>query len=389
MIPTKLLTYKEAPKEMSLLGIEKLRRHFGDIEFDFASDQPLLLCFLSGGSESFATKVIQPDTFYILIGFEENNSWAAASEVKAWMDQHQTDAIMLDLNNEADRKIIRTFCQIFYRLSRLKGKKLGLIGEISDWLVASEIDEKVLLNKLGISMKKISWESLPDWKSMARNGDFISKYSSSGTETIESASKVNRVLESAILEHRLDAVTVECFSLVQNESVTACLSLSHLNDQGIPAGCEGDLTTIVGMMLAHAVTGQIPWVANLVRVMDNKVKFAHCTAPTNLLDSFQIDTHFETGKGTAVAGVFTGEEVTIFRLNNDLSKSFISTGKIVSKQNSPENACRTMIEVELQAAHAQLLKEHPLGNHHLILPGIHSDTLSIAFRLKNIQVNNW
>ncbi len=389
MIPTKLLTYKEVPKEMSLLGIEKLRRHFGDIEFDFASDQPLLLCFLSGGSESFATKVIQPDTFYVLIGFEENNSWAAASEVKAWMDQHQTDAIMLDLNNEADRKIIRTFCQIFYRLSRLKGKKLGLIGEISDWLVASEIDEKVLLNKLGISMKKISWESLPDWKSMARNGDFISKYSSSGTETIESASKVNRVLESAILEHRLDAVTVECFSLVQNESVTACLSLSHLNDQGIPAGCEGDLTTIVGMMLAHAVTGQIPWVANLVRVMDNKVKFAHCTAPTNLLDSFQIDTHFETGKGTAVAGVFTGEEVTIFRLNNDLSKSFISTGKIVSKQNSPENACRTMIEVELQAAHAQLLKEHPLGNHHLILPGIHSDTLSIAFRLKNIQVNNW
>jgi L-fucose isomerase-like protein len=251
--------------------------------------------------------------------------------------------------------------------------------------VASDIDEKVLFDKLGITLKKISWSSLPNWKSMNEDGDFVSNFRSPSNESIESASKVNRVLEVAISQNQLDAITVECFSLVQNEGVTACLSLSHLNDRGIPAGCEGDLTSIVGLMLAQAVTGQIPWMANLVRVMDNKVKFAHCTAPTNLLDSFQIDTHFETGKGTAVAGIFTDEEVTIFRLNSDLSKSFMASGKIVSKQKSPENACRTLIEVEIQADHASLLKEHPLGNHHLILPGNHIETLGAAFRMKNIQ----
>jgi L-fucose isomerase-like protein len=270
MIPARLLTYKDAPEEMSQQGIQKLQNHFGDFEFDFASDQPLLLLFLSGGSESFAIKTAQPHTFYILIGFEDNNSWAAATEVKAWMDQHEIDALMLDLTNAADRNIIRTYCQNYDCLSRLKGKKLGLIGEISDWLVASDIDEKVLFDKLGITLKKISWSSLPNWKSMNEDGDFVSNFRSPSNESIESASKVNRVLEVAISQNQLDAITVECFSLVQNEGVTACLSLSHLNDRGIPAGCEGDLTSIVGLMLAQAVTGQIPWMANLVRVMDEQ-----------------------------------------------------------------------------------------------------------------------
>ena len=76
--------------------------------------------------------------------------------------------------------------------------------------------------------------------------------------------------------HKLDAITVECFSLVQENEVTACLGLSWLNDKTIPAGCEGDLCSILGMMLMKEMNGNMPWMANVASIKGNEVLFAHC-----------------------------------------------------------------------------------------------------------------
>lgn len=386
MIPLRLMTYKNAPKELKNSGKVQLKKYFGDIEFDFSSIHPFILFFLSGGSESCALEIARHGSFYLLVGHEGNNSWAAATEVKAWMDQQSIDCILVDLNKVSDREIIRIFIKSHLGLDNLIGKKLGLIGEISDWLVASNVDEKVLATRLGIILERISWSDVPDWKTQGVEATFTKKYPYPDTQATENAGKVKEALVATIRDHNLDAITVECFSLVQNESVTACLALSDLNDAGKPAGCEGDLTSIAGMMFVQAVTGQIPWMANLVKLGDDFVRFAHCTAPTNLLDSFNIDTHYETGKGTAISGIFSGEEVTIFRLGNDISKGFLSTGKIITKQQSPVNACRTMVDIGIDPSLAELLKTHPLGNHHLILPGNHIEVIRAACRIKQIRL---
>ena len=183
----------------------------------------------------------------------------------------------------------------------------------------------------------------------------------------------------------LDALTVECFSLVKNQKVTACLSLSKFNDDETPAGCEGDLVSITGMMLAQTLTGRIPWMANLIKVSYDCARFAHCTAPTTLLNDFEIDTHYETGEGTAIAGDFGSEEVTIFRLNNELNRAFLTEGKVISTHHS-RHACRTQLEVNLPKESARLLKERPLGNHHLIIPGLHHEKIMMACRMKGIEV---
>jgi L-fucose isomerase-like protein len=127
--------------------------------------------------------------------------------------------------------------------------------------------------------------------------------------------------------------------------------------------------------------------ANLTKVSSDCVRFAHCTAPTALLDHFEVDTHFETGLGTAVAGKFTKGNITVFRLDNSLSKAFVSEGQVLSTHKS-DFACRTQIELCIPKDDAAILKHHPLGNHHLIVPGSFAEKLKTACEICGIEVVN-
>lgn len=385
MIPARLLTFQNAPAELTKSGQEMLKIHLGEFDLDFGAANPVLLFILSGGSERFAIEVIYDQPFTILLALEGNNSWAAATEIKAWMNQQRVEGFMADLNNQSDLDKVKQLLRIYESLEKLKGQKLGLIGTPSDWLVASGISKDLLKEKTGIELKRINWEDVPDYKSFEPENYFLEKYPYPNRQAVVAASGINHAFRRLIAENQLDAVSVECFSIVKEKSVTACLSLSDLNDRGIPAGCEGDLTSITGMMVAKAVTGIIPWMANLISIDEGRVRFAHCTAPTQLLESFAVDTHFETGLGTAIAGLFAGDSVTIFRLSNDLRTAFLCNAAITARRQHPENACRTMIEVKLPSETAQTLKQKPLGNHHLILPGDHREAISYALKMRGIE----
>ena len=272
-------------------------------------------------------------------------------------------------------------------LGKLNGKTIGLIGEVSHWLLASTIDEKDLKNKFGIKLKKKSWDEVPAYEDFTPDEAFIRKYPYHNEGAIGEAGKVHESLKQFVDTEKLDAFTIECFSLVNEKKVTACLSLSHFNDLGMPAGCEGDLCSIAGMLFIEAQLDTIPWMANLIKVSTDCVKLAHCTAPTNLLDHVEIDTHYETGEGAAVAGKFTKGEATLFRLNKLLTKAFISVGNIISTHKG-QHACRTQIEVNIPEKDAKMLKYHPLGNHHLVVHGTHKSLLKMACKIANIEVVN-
>jgi L-fucose isomerase-like protein len=191
---------------------------------------------------------------------------------------------------------------------------------------------------------------------------------------------VHSLVKKVIADYSLDAVTVECFPMVQEKGVTACLSLSFLNDLGIPAGCEGDISSITGMMVARELYGEIPWMANLAGIKGNKLLLAHCTAPVYMLSGYNVTTHFETGKGTAVQGMFNWQGVTVFRFSNKLDRLFTAYGKTAG-DGYEENACRTQLWVELPEKDIRELKTDTLGNHHLVLPGDRLRKLIILSRI--------
>lgn len=382
----KLLAFPAA--ELSLYDKAK-KRHlalFDQEKVEFVNDKPDILMFLTGGSEKVAISSVQEFTFYLILANRENNSWAAATEVKAWMNQHNISSVLVDCEDPKANEIISEFHIVKNAIHRLHGQRLGMVGTPSDWLVASVINPFILQSRLGIEQVDIPWSDILLEEVNQVAPDFTSLFQSetSGNELFESG-KIYEGLASLIPFYRLNALSVECFSLVNSSGHTACLALSKLNLDGIPSGCEGDTCSAVGLMIVSEVCGVIPWMANTVHVKENSAFFAHCTAPTNLLSKFKLDTHYETEKGLAINGDIAGDEVTIFRIDNTLNRIFVSKGNITNR-TKVKTACRTQVEVRITESASCYFLEKPFGNHHLIIPGDWLERLRWAALLLRMEI---
>jgi L-fucose isomerase-like protein len=185
--------------------------------------------------------------------------------------------------------------------------------------------------------------------------------------------KVYLAMKKLVKKYDLDAITLRCFDLVLDLGTTGCFALSLLNDEGIIAGCEGDIVSTIGMLLVYKKTGGIPWMANPSRldIENNSLILAHCTVPISLVDKYIIRSHFESGIGVGIQGNFPTGDVTIFRIGgNNLDKIWLATGEIVSTSKE-EDLCRTQIKVKLNSEYSVTdLLTNPLGNHLIIIPGI-------------------
>ncbi len=349
-----------------------------------ASPEKAFILFASGGSEQHAIGLLRHGTVNLLVAGAENNAWAAASEVKAYADLHGFQAVLIARFDKHFVVELFEWLQVKRGLDLLKNQRAGLLGEVSDWLVASSPEESLLRQRLGVELIKLPFENLPDYLGMPNDPQFDQLF---GQNTIhrQELSSIAGFLKSQIAAHNLNAITIQCFKMVREKGVTACLPLSLINLNGIPAGCEGDVVSMAGLMLLKALTGEIAWMANLVRIENSSVLLAHCTAPLQHANKQAFVPHFETGRSDALQAELSFETVTLFRLNERLDQAFLSVGKVISRPRHP-NACRTQLEVQLGNHAAARLREKPLGNHHLVLPGDHYNLISKALRMKKIKI---
>ena len=72
-------------------------------------------------------------------------------------------------------------------------------------------------------------------------------------------------------------------------------------------------------------------------------------------------------------------------IDEDELVSFLSYGKIVERPEN-NNACRTQIKIEIPENDIDKLKNNPLGNHHLIIPGNHTELIKYFLKLVNIEL---
>jgi len=389
MVVTKLkikfLTFQGAPENMQQTALSRLEKLIPLENIEITETKPDVLFFLTGGSEQAAVEQVSQGHFYILIGSQHDNSYASATEVKAYLNALNIPSILLDEEDPQTSSALSDFLIIKKTLKSLKGKRIGLIGQVSPWLISSSIPPEVLKAKFGIKIIEIPWHTHAHYSEYKPSRIFLDSFSHEKHLDLTNTAKVSELLSGTIKKYELDAITVECFPMVQKDGVTACLPLAYFNNSGIPAGCEGDITSIVGMVLCKELTGIIPWMANINKAAFENCMFSHCTIDPDLVSDFVVKTHFETGKGTAIEGNFKGNLVTIFRLDNKLRKAFIASAQITSRPKSI-TACRTQIMVKLSDNEVKLLREQPLGNHHLILPGDFKNLFFMLCKILNIDV---
>ena len=268
----------------------------------------------------------------------------------------------------------------------LGGCTIGLIGEASPWLIASGIDKEALSERCGVSFREISIGTLADkylgyrelWKdhtlsagARAELDEVLCRFSCSlegdrTTEDLSDAAIMYLALASICKEEHLDAVTVKCFDLLSSCKTTACLALALLNDNGIIAGCEGDIPSICTMLAIYKALGRPSFMANPASIdRDNlSIDFAHCTIPTVMVEGCTLPSHFESGIGIGINGEVPLGNYTLCKLSGKtLERSLICNGRLV-KGEYLSNRCRTQVRFifETKAEFDAFCKAR-VGNH--------------------------
>lgn len=326
----------------------------------------------------------------LLLSHGGNNSLPAAMEMRAYLEQRGMRArvIHAPLDRLIDR--IREWCSYGRIEERIRSSRIGLVGKPSSWLVASQVSPAKVHKRWGLTIEKYPITALlgkldeqpgPGFRSSLEQ--FVKQAAKANVrhEELVRAGSVAQALTRFIDTHKLDAVTVECFTLLQKTGITGCYALSRLNDlESVVAGCEGDVPATFTLMVAKLLTERPAFMANVadVDLDSNSVIFTHCTVATTMVESYEITTHFESSKSVAIQGRLKPQPVTVLKvLGEDLSRYWVSSGVVVPHQTTA-NGCRTQVRVKLTEPVSYFLEES-LANHHVIVPGNYARVLSEFF----------
>lgn len=362
--------HRGLPNPQDEYFIKEIEQALGE-NFDFLEDfatydevAEKIIYVRTGGSEETFRKLGLKGKIRLLTSGKEN-SLAAAMEILSYINLNggrgeilhgSADYIASRIRGEADEGEGPVMTMPLPPTD-LGGKRVGVIGEPSDWLISSGVDYAKAEDRLNVKMVDIPIEELI----RGVKGHNCDLRSFKGSEA------VYEELKLIADKYSLDALTLRCFELLDRIGNTGCLALARLNAEGITSSCEGDIPTLFTMMIAKEITGCPGFQCNLSRISGDELLFAHCTVPLSMVKSYTYDTHFESGIGTAIKAELPLEEITIAKLSPDLESIAVIPGRILRNQ-SEANLCRTQIVVEAAGAKDYFLR-HSFANHHVIIPG--------------------
>jgi len=363
---------------------------------DLSVAMPLFYLVATGGTESVVMDLrakraqTAPTEPVVLIAHPGNNSLPAALEVLARLQQDGEHGRILYLHGPDDAagyaRVEQAVADIACQRA-LAGSRIGLIGDPSDWLVASSPAGDTVRGTWGPQVVPIAMEELTS-RLEAIGPDDVAETTASFVEgatgviepslaELTDVARVYAALRALTEDFELDALTVRCFDLVLNLETTGCFALAELTDTGVIAGCEGDLVSTVGLLWARELLGETPWMANPAQLDEaaNTLWLAHCTVPRTIVDSYRLRSHFESGLGVGIQGELPLGPVTLLRIGGTrMERLWLAEGEIV-RTGDAENLCRTQIQVKLASGHVNELLRAPLGNHLVVVTGHHAQHL--------------
>ena len=344
---------------------------------DFGTQELSLIYVRTGGAEGIFKQLL-PELLargierYFLLTSGKSNSLAASLEILSYLRQQGLKGEVLHGSADYLQHRIGILETVAKARKKLSGMKIGVVGQPSDWLIASHADPMAVMDRLGARLVEIPMEELLNEISKA-SADAAPQevpMAPNVRASYPGATQIYHALKVLVERYQLGAFTLRCFDLLTAVGNTGCLALASFNADGIPAACEGDVPALLSMMIAQALIGCTGFQANPARidVQTGQMLFAHCTVPFNMVSNWQYDTHFESGIGVGIHGELPEGPVTVFKVSGKLDRHFAAEGQLMYNQYE-DNLCRTQVALQLSPDDARYFLTNPIGNHHIILPG--------------------
>ena len=226
-------------------------------------------------------------------------------------------------------KRIQILYNNFQAQRSLYGMRIGVIGTPSSWLVASNVDYLLAKRRWGVEYINIPLERVYKIYERINDNEVGASCAAVASQALAcregtpedmlKAMRLYRAVKRICKEEKLSAVTLSCFKIIEQIGTTGCLALAMLNDEGILAGCEGDLQSIFTLLAAKALTGKAGFMANpsMINARTNEIILAHCTVGLKQTEKYVIRNHFETETGIGIQGILPTGDVTILKCDGE------------------------------------------------------------------------
>ncbi|UCH34589.1 MAG: hypothetical protein JSV65_19050 [Armatimonadota bacterium] len=175
-------------------------------------------------------------------------------------------------------------------------------------------------------------------------------------EDITKAARVSVALQRLMEQHRAQGLAVgTCMGWLPRGF--PCLGFSRLRDRGIPAACEGDMDSLLTMILFQYAFDEPGFQGNATfDTSRNALWTAHCTAPLKMAGAdgteapYLLRGHSELGGGCVLeVRLRAGQTITRAKLI-DLDTILLSSAKIIEVPEKSVRGCRTQIVTKVRDA---------------------------------------
>lgn len=288
---------------------------------------------------------------------------------------------------QADKQLLRSIQAIMLK-KQLHNRKYAVVGSRAPGFYLCMVDELRFRNEIGPKIEYLSLSTLiaaADKLSEQRVQSKIQEIYSNVNVTvsqnqIEKTVRLFLALRDYVEVNRIDALTLKCWPELQSlYGCAGCAVLSMLNNEGITACCEGDVTGLCTMDMLSLLTGKAVFFADLVgKSQTGALKAWHCGfGPHGLCKEGCPITYTEQatmrgGIGTGVQYEMKHGRATVCKLSEqeDGYKLFAAEGSIGSADreilgvqadmeldNGFENTLRTLVENGFEQHYALVHEE--------------------------------
>ena len=404
LIPIYALLHKneKAIKE-DLVFIDEINNYLMDDDLLICENakNPLFdVCLIgSGGTESLFLKRLKDlKEPIVILSTSKNNSLPACLEIKTYLENNNKLCFLLSGSEEHIANMLKHIATILNAYHSVIDSKLGIIGGPSSWLIASPVEPKKIYDSFKINIVKIKMSELDelieetegemiDLNDVPHATELVNKFEN--RDVVTGAIVIYLALKKLVNKYDLKGLTIRCFDLLKKYKNTACLALAILNEEGIVAGCEGDMPSLITMYLINTLTGRSSFMANPSKFIyeENSLLLAHCTVPLNMTSSYSLDTHFESGLGIGVRGEMPEGKITICKIAPDYSlDNSICLPASIKECPHLEGYCRTQIMVSLGEEGLLDILKASFGNHLVVSYGeVYQDFFPLLSLLRRNQ----
>ncbi|MFE9392465.1 hypothetical protein [Streptomyces sp. NPDC006784] len=296
-------------------------------------------------------------------------------------------------------------------LERLRGRRIGLVGEAPPGFTPSEYDAELLRELFGVAVETLPVDSAIDAATRVepavRSAERASAVAAQPSlaqvdrEQAELAAAVTTSLRTWTEDNGLAAAAIRCWPEFPTRlGACPCSALSRLADEGTPTACERDVYGAVTMLLLESLGAGPTYLVDTVDVDSdrNVLRLWHCGAAATALaaDPANATQSVHCNRKLGVAGDFplrTGP-VILARLTEDPGRPgalrlLISAGESLPAENRFQG---NTAEVRVDRPAADLVQSLVTGGfpHHTVLAWTDvRPALRTAADLLGIPVTEW